>query len=111
MTDEEIKNYIDLAIKKSIDEYKKCGLLKQSENAVYSDISEILSKYFKEGAVEASITYAIQGLRFDPYFKIISMYYKDGKTIENIAEELGVDVSTVVRNKKRLCLEVYNEII
>lgn len=111
MTDNEIKNYIDLAIKRSINEYKKSGILKQADNVVYDDISQILTNYYKGGEKEASITYAIQGLRFDPYFRIIPMYYGEGKKVEEIAEALGVDVSTVVRNKKRLCLEVYNEII
>ena len=111
MTDEEIKKYIDIAIKRSIHEYKKSGLLKQSDNAVYTDISQLLNSYFQGGEREASITYAIQGLRFDPYFRIIPLYYREGKRVEDIAEELGVDISTVVRNKKRLCVAIYNEII
>lgn len=111
MNDQEIKAYIDLTIKKSIIAYKKSGILKESDNAVYADASEILASYYKGGKAEASITYAIQGQRFDPYFRIIPMYYEDKKTIEQIAEALGVDVSTVVRNKKRLCLAIYDEIV
>lgn len=111
MTDNEIKAYIDIAIKRSIHEYKKSGLLKQSDNAVYSDASQILASYYAGGEKDAAVTYALQGLRFDPYFKIIALYYKQGRRVEDIAEELGVDISTVVRNKKRLCLEIYNEII
>lgn len=111
MTDKEVKEYIDLAIKRSINEYKKSGLLKQADNAAYDDISQILRSYYSNGCTEASITYAIQGLRFDPYYRIIPLYYGNGKKVEEIAEVLGVDISTVVRNKKRLCLELYNEII
>ena len=111
MDDQEIKAYIDLTIKRSIAEFKKSGLMKGSENAAYSDASEILMNYYKEGKKEASITYAIQGLRFDPYFRIIPLYFGQGYTIERIADELGVDVSTVMRNKKRLCLSIYNEIV
>ena len=80
MTEQEIKNYINLAIKQTIHEYKKNGLLKQSDDVVYGDASEILANYYNEGAQEASITYAIQGRRFDPYFRIIPMYYGEGKT-------------------------------
>lgn len=111
MTDIDIRKIIELTVKKSIAEYKKSGILKDSENVAYSDVSAILSNYFGSGKKDASITYAIQGLRFDPYARIISMYFEQRKTIETIAEELGVDISTVVRNKKRLCLAIYNEII
>jgi DNA-directed RNA polymerase specialized sigma subunit len=38
------------------------------------------------------------------------MYYEDGETIENIADMMKIDVSTVVRNKKKLCLKIYDEI-
>lgn len=111
MIDKEIQRIIELTVKKSIEEYKKNGLLKDTENVAYSDASAILSSYYKTDKKEASITYAIQGIRFDAYARIIPMYYEEGKTLEVIAEELGVDVSTVVRNKKRLCLAIYNEII
>lgn len=111
MTDDKVKELIDLTVKKSIEEYKKSGLLKESDNVCYSDASEIIASYYKSERNEASITYAIQGQRFDPYFRIIPMYFQENKTIEKISEELGVDISTVVRNKKRLCLAIYNDII
>ena len=111
MTDEEIKNYIDIAVQKTIKEYKKNGILKDNGAAAYADVSEILSSYYKGGKSEMSITYAIQGQRFDPYYRIIQMYFEAGKTIAEIAEELNVDTSTIVKNKKRLCLAIYNEII
>lgn len=111
MTDEEIKAYIEYAVKNAIRELKKSGLMKGSDNAVYSDASEMLWNYYKTGKTETNLTYAIQGLRFDPYFRIIPLYFEERRTIEQIAEELGVDVSTVMRNKKRLCLSIYNEIV
>lgn len=111
MIDKEIQRIIELTVEKTIAGFKKSGLLKDSENVAYSDASAILSSYYKADKKEASITYAIRGIRFDPYARIIPMYYGEGKTLETIAEELGVDVSTVVRNKKRLCLAIYNEII
>ena len=111
MPDEEIRKIIDLAVKTSIAEYKKSGLLKDSDNVAYSDASAILTSYYQSDRTDAALTYAIQGQRFDPYFKIITMYFQEKRTIESIADELGVDISTVVRNKKRLCLAIYNEII
>lgn len=108
---DELRAYIDYTIQKTIEEYKRNGLIRENNDVCYSDASAILSKYYQDGEKEASIAYALQGIRFDPYFRIIGMYFKEHKTIERIAEELGVDVSTVVRNKKRLCLIIYKEII
>ena len=111
MNDQDIREYIDLAVKRSIAEYKKAGLFRESDDAIYGDISEILKSYYNTGKKDARITYAIQGLRFDPYFRILDLYYSDKRTIEQIAGMMGVDSSTVVRNKKRLALAIYHEII
>ena len=108
---EQIKAYIDLAVIKAINGLKKSRMLEQTESAMYTDASEIIKSYYKNGMREANVRYAIEGLRFDPYYRIIDLYYGKGLTIDKIAAELGVDASTVVRNKKRLCLEVYKEIV
>ena len=110
MTDEEIKRYIDAAIKATVAEYRREGLLRRSESAAYDEAAAILEDYFAGGKKDAEITYAINGLRFDPYFRIIGMKYEEGRTLEDIAEAFGVGVSTIVRNKKRLCLAIYDEL-
>lgn len=110
MTDEEIKEIIKLTAKQTVHEFKKEGLMRKTNDANYSEASEILRNYYANGNKDASVNYAIQGLRFDPYFRVIHMYFGENRTLESIAEELGVDVSTVVRNKKRLCLELYKEL-
>lgn len=45
---------------------------------------------------------AIDMLKDDPYFDLISMRYFEGKSRECIAEYFEVDVSTISRNKNRL---------
>lgn len=111
MTDAEVLNYIDLAVKRTIEEYKRSGILRESRDVSYADACEVLSDYYGTGKKDARVTYAIQGQRFDPYYLVIPMYYEEGKTIEAIAEKLGVDISTIVRNKKRLCLAIYDELV
>ena len=111
MTDEEILNYIDLAIHKTIMEYKQCGIMKEPAEVNYTDATELISEYYKSEMADARITYALQCVRFDPYYMIIPLYFADGKTIEYIAEKLNVDTSTVVRNKKRLCLQIYGLVV
>jgi DNA-directed RNA polymerase specialized sigma subunit len=113
MTDrerKEIEAYIDLAIWKSIEAYKKSGLLKDSASMIYSEASMILNKYYQEGEKDTGVRAAIDCVVDDLYFAIIPMYFQEGLTIESIAEKFGVDVSTIVRNKKRLCVEVYANI-
>lgn len=45
---------------------------------------------------------AIETLRDDPYYELISMRYFEGRTRESIAEYFDCDVKTVNRNKNRL---------
>lgn len=111
MNDEKINQIIERTVQTTIKELKKNGLLKDSDSANYADASEIISSYYRNGKKDAAITYAIQGQRFDPYFRIIDMYFGEHMTVERIAGRLAIDASTVVRNKKRLCLAIYNDII
>lgn len=110
MTEEEIKRVVSLAVKMTMKELRRSGLLKV-EAATYQDASALLKAYYENGKTDKQITYAIQNQRFDQYFRIISLYYEKGKTIEQIADILGVDTSTVLRNKKRLSIAIYNDII
>ena len=82
-----------------------------NSTVIYNDTSELLTEHYKNGEKDAAVTYAIQAQRFDPYFRIIPMYYRDGQTLDTIASNMGVDISTIVRNKKRLCMEIYKGII
>ena len=107
---QDMSQYIEEIVIKTVDTLRRQGLLKDVENVKYSDASEILRGYYKGGEKDNSITYAIQAYRFDPYFAIIPLYFREKKTLEAIAEKLGVDVSTIVRNKRRLCLSIYEEI-
>lgn len=111
MAEEEIRQLIELTVKQSVLEFKRAGLLKDPDNAAYTDATEMLSNYYNSDKKDSALTYAIQGLRFDPYFKIIPMFFEEKKTVEAISEELGVDMRTIYRNKKRLCVAIYNELI
>lgn len=111
MPEDEVRKLIEQTVKASILEFKKSGILKDSENVAYSDASSMIFSFYDADEKDQNIAYAISGQRFDPYFKIIPMYFKEKKTVDAIAEELQVDITTVFRNKKRLCLAIYNEII
>lgn len=111
MTEEERAALIRQTVRETMEELKREGLLKDAQSAAYSDAIELLRQYYRDGKRDAAITYAIRGLRFDPYYAIIEQYFERRRTNEQIAERMGVELSTIVRNKKRLCLAIYDAIV
>lgn len=79
----------------------------------YSSISQVvgarLDKFFK-GAKDKELSYVLNNLSDDPYIDIIFLQYRDGKTIEWIAEYMERDDRTIKRNKKRLIISIYDQL-
>ena len=90
-----------------IQELKKNHLLKNTTKCVYDDVSFQLKEFYRKVETDQKLKRALSELQDDLYYNIIPFYYKNRYTIENIAEMFNVDVSTIVRNKKRLCLSIY----
>ena len=108
--DKETKGMIRQMVEQCVREY----IQRNPDDAsavIYNDVSELLFDYYKYGEKDVAVGYAIHAQRSDLYFRIIPMYYKDNQTLEYIAMVMGVDISTIVRNKKRLCMEIYKNII
>lgn len=99
----EISEIVDIVIKG----LKKNHLLKNTSNAVYEDVSDQLFTFYKTGENNVVLRNALENFKDDAYIDIIPMYYKEGYTIESIAEIMNVDISTIVRNKKRICMSLY----
>ena len=57
-------------------------------------------------------TKEVMGVSLDDIegFGTLSQQEQYDRAIERIAEVFGVEVSTITRNKKRLCLAIYNSI-
>ena len=111
----EIERYIDLAVERTIRAFKSEGMTKEVDDLAYGSMSLALKQYYgKSGELfseaNGKLNAALDNIVDDLYFSIIPMYFEDGMTIEQIAEAFGVDVSTIVRNKKRLCLKIYAEL-
>lgn len=105
LTEKEVK----IIVKATINELKRSGYLKRSDDIAYSEISARLFDYFKHPEDDPDIGNALEGIKGDQYFKIITMYYRDRFTIDWIAEEFNCEISTITRNKKRLCLRIYRD--
>jgi hypothetical protein len=110
MTEEEIRNLIKTTAQEVVREMRTQGMTREADDANYRDISEMLREYYRNGEKDKQIAYALQSVRFDPYFRIIEKYYKHGEKIDLIAADFEVDSSTIVRKKRELCLRVYQSL-
>lgn len=103
----EIQAYIDDTVKKTVQELKKNGLINADPKNGYEETVSKLRAYYQSDKDDESITKALDTLKDDVYFDIIPLYYLSNQTIEHIASMYNVDTSTITRNKKRLCMEIY----
>lgn len=116
---EDLVNLLDeaitLTVRETISELKKTGFLRKDDKQVYKSISKQLRAYF--GALldgeqpDPEMGRALENIIDDDYFPVILYYYQDGFTIEKIAEIYDCEVSTITRNKKRLCLMIDNYLL
>lgn len=105
LTEKEVRDIV----KATIRELKKGGYLKRSDDIAYSEISARLFEYFRHPDSDPDIAQALERVKGDQYYKIITMYYRDRYTIDWIAEDFNCEISTITRNKKRLCLRIYRD--
>lgn len=83
--------------------------LDELEQRKYVDVNKRVSgkltEFFNDEGGSDVFTALIK-LANDPYLDIIYSHYRDGLTLEAIADKLEKDVSTIKRNKKRLILKI-----
>ena len=103
MTPEEIRQVVII----TLDELSQ---RKQYKPVNYSAVLQVIDvrlyKYFK-GARDTELRQVLNRISDDPYIDIIYLQYRDGKTLEWIAEIMDKDTSTIKRNKKRLIMSIY----
>lgn len=105
MTPEQVREIVNI----TIDELLKRKLLDiEKYQNILRAVQVNLYNYFDNKRSDGTnISYALHVLADDPYIDIIYLQYRDGKTLEWIAEYFNKDVSTIKRNKKRLILDMY----
>lgn len=103
MTESEVKQ----VVKETINELRKQGLLK---DARYTEAAEMLTRFYADGETDLVIRSALKTISSDQYFKLIPLAYDYGYSNNQLAEVFGVDVTTVKRNKKRLCLQILSAV-
>lgn len=105
MTPEQIREIV----KMTIDELSISGLLKDDYQRILSTMEKRLYHFFND-MEDSSLTLALRRLSDDPYIDIIYLQYRDSKTLEWIAEYYEKDTRTIMRNKKRLIMALYETV-
>ena len=106
MTTTQVEAIIERTVKKAVSELKSAGFIKKESELIYKESSKRLTRYF-QGDEDTELERVLVDLKRDFYFEIIPLFYGEELTIESIARHFNVDASTVTRNKKRLCIEIY----
>jgi len=95
---------------------KKSNMITQSEKSAFKKTEAVLRNYnnYKIAITENNdmtiktqkliniINRALEDIEDDYYYDIINLIYFKNKTREAVAEEFGVEVKTITRNKIRL---------
>ena len=104
----DIKSVIQNTVKETVDELKRNGLLKSSNDVIYKTVSERLRAFYKSPRRDKKMAAALAEMESDYYFGILELYFGSGYTMEYIAGKYNCEVSTVSRNKKRLCMQLHS---
>ena len=104
MTQAEIRE----VVKMTIDELTTRKLVDiESYQAKLRAVEVNLYGFFSGADNCSNVSHILRYLSDDPYIDIIFLQYRDGRTLEWIAEVFHKDVSTIKRNKKRLILKIH----
>lgn len=106
MNKQEIQSIVIMTIR----ELKRQGMIKDRYVIILKEVEPVIREYF-EKKNNKELEYFLIDHSDDPYIDIIYLHYRDGVTIEKIAECLGKDVSTIKRNKKRLLVNIYDTLM
>ena len=104
MTPEQIREVVKI----TLDELTQRKVIKDDYSVILSVVESKLTAFFTNNGDSSGVGYALNQLSDDIYIDIIFLQYRDGKTLEWIAEYMGVDVSTIKRNKKRMIMAIYD---
>lgn len=107
---EEVERYKQIGTVEECMEMKKISekaTKEEMQKEIYILAAKKIKQYYETGE-PAEVGQAIEKI-YEENEKaiIIEKYYKEEKTIEQIARELRYDYSLIVRAKKKLCIEVY----
>lgn len=92
-------------VRATIEELLVGGLIETNYSLIKKAVEPLLRSYFTGS--DNTLSKPLQTLSADPYIDVILYYYRDGMTLEEIAEELDKDTSTISRHRQRLLTNIY----
>lgn len=111
MIDEQVKAELQALIaetvRETVREMKHSGLLKRADDVAYSEISNRLYQYYEDRENDPEMGAALEKIRGDYYAGVLEMYYRQKLALDWIAESYHCELTTISRNKKRLCLRLF----
>lgn len=103
MTPEQIREIVKI----TLDELTARKLIKDDYQYILKVVEKKLKAFFNDKGDSNGVSHALNQLTDDDYLDIIFLQYRDGKTVEWVAEYMDVEVRTIMRNKKRLINRIY----
>ena len=105
-----IEKIIEDTVNRTVLKLKMSGLMKDGRKTAAQKTEELLRNYprFKLSDQPYTIKLcdkietAMNTIKDDYYYDVISLYYFEGKTREEVAERYNTSETTISRNKKRL---------
>jgi len=103
MTPDQVREVVKI----TLDELTQRKLIKDEYPIILKIVEHKLTDFFNSRGDGNGVSYALNQLIDDKYIDIIFLQYRDGATLEFIAEAMDVEVRTILRNKKRLIYRIY----
>lgn len=105
MNHSEIREVVKVALDELLE--KKLIVLDSYRGALIEtqqrlEVDQKLGDFFNNNVDGSGVGAVLHELLDDKYIDIIFLYYRDNMKLEEIAEEMGRDVSTIKRHKRRL---------
>ena len=99
------KTEVKEVVSETLNQLLKGNMIKYSDLIICDQIGERLKIHYKE--YDESLAVALEQLKSHPYYGVLEMYYRDNMTLEQISETYYCDLSTIQRNKKHLCIKLF----
>lgn len=105
-----VEKVIEDTVNRTVLKLKMAGLMKDNRKSAFQKTEELLRNYnaFKLSdqpytqKLITKIDESLKTIENDPYYEVIMLYYFEGCTREDVAEEFDTTVTTISRNKTRL---------
>ena len=104
MTEEEVKRIVKLTVEEMRRGHDVKDMYIRLEKYFLN-----LNEYIEDGG-DPALASAILKINGDEYYPIIPLKFNDLYTDEQVAEIMNREVSTIRRNKKKLCLKLMREV-